>query len=718
MQPEAGIKELRARLELMKGAASLLVAITENDGALEETRRLLRAILAATPMQIEDLGVCEVNTGPARWAEQTRRRSADAYLLSASPRGPLVASSFAGLLNAEREFLRQLAGPVVLLIPRATEQVLRQRAPDFMTWAAQSVELPRTEELSSIARRLGATPELIEPPAPEEEPIRFLHLSDFHLRPQRVKRYDQDRVLRGLVEFLERDRPRFPLDLLFVTGDLAHGGKADEYEVVSELLRRLLEVTGVPPERTFVVPGNHDVDRDVGRWLLRTLHSDEESTRFFVESGSRRFHAEKLEAYRASMAALLGGRRPLGLGVGADAVEIVEVRGARLAVASFNSAWFAQADDDRGALWLGEAGVDGAEGRIADEGIGFAIALMHHPLDELHEIERYAIERRLDRVFDLVLRGHLHQERTRAIASQRGGYVEVAAPAAYQGSQWPNGCFLGEIRPGQRKVRLRPYAYASGADPWVLDTKVFPDDAEDGYCRTFQVPERRRLPTAMVQPVKRAAEAVVSGADLSTREELARQLGVAASAGALTPGAAQQVEKSVDEALRAAVADAMGGDRSGHGEHAPLISRSDPDFLEKALVRAGDIVDQVRAAGGLQVSGHALVQMLIAALTAVVEGPVHGELMLPSPDGLALHLDILIGGFDDPPEKRAIIEVKVSELKLSVQAAVLQVQYYQRRFPARGAVVLIGLPESHDGAPRLQRIRVDNQDILALRLPR
>jgi hypothetical protein len=31
----------------------------------------------------------------------------------------------------------------------------------------------------------------------------------------------------------------------------------------------------VPPKRMFVVPGNHDVDRDVGRWLLRTLGKDE-----------------------------------------------------------------------------------------------------------------------------------------------------------------------------------------------------------------------------------------------------------------------------------------------------------------------------------------------------------------------------------------------------------------------------------------------------------
>ena len=69
---------------------------------------------------------------------------------------------------------------------------------------------------------------------------------------------------------------------------------------------------------------------------------------------------------------------------------------------------------NRGRLWLGEANVAGAEGRIAEEGADFAIALMHHPFDDLHEIERWMVERRCERVFDVVLRGHLHQERTRS----------------------------------------------------------------------------------------------------------------------------------------------------------------------------------------------------------------------------------------------------------------------------------------------------------------
>ncbi len=272
--------------------------------------------------------------------------------------------------NAERELLRQLEAPVVLVISSATEKATRQQAPDFFTWAARTYALPSTRELTALAKQLGVTSAVVEPPVPEEEPIRFLHISDIHLRPQIVKRYDQDRVLRGLLDLLARDRQKFPLDLVFVTGDLANAGKADEYVLVVALLKRLMEVTGVPPGHVFVVPGNHDVDREVGRWLLRTLGKDEESVAFFEDAKSRAFHLKKLEAYAESMRALLGKERPLGLAVGEEAVEIVEVRGSRLAVASFNSAWFAQGDDDRGKLWLGEPNVNRAGQRIADlEGV-------------------------------------------------------------------------------------------------------------------------------------------------------------------------------------------------------------------------------------------------------------------------------------------------------------------------------------------------------------
>jgi len=310
-----------------------------------------------------------------------------------------------------------------------------------------------------------------------------------------------------------------------VTGDLARTGKPEQYGLVVELFKALMDRTGVPPERFFVVPGNHDVDRDVGRWLLRTLSSDEEAITFFEAAGSRGFHAQKLAAYRQSMKSLLGAARPLGIGVGEDSVEVVEIRGVRLAIAAFNSAWFAQGDDDKEKLWVGEANVMRAVDKIADEEAAFAIAMFHHPFSDLHPLDRELVERWCERGFDMVLRGHLHTDRTRSIATQRGGFVEVAAPAAYQGSKWGNGCFVGEIRAKARTVRLRPYMYTSGPDPWVLDTRVFPDDAEDGYCHTFAVPAKKRTKSSVGAPLRAATAAAMRSLPEEQQKAITRQVG-------------------------------------------------------------------------------------------------------------------------------------------------------------------------------------------------
>lgn len=672
MTGDARLDELSARLSLAQGSPTLLVVVAESDASLDEARGRLCDILEKAPMLVEDLGACDLDTGPARWVELTKKSAADAYVLSAAPWGPFSGSAFAVLLNAEREFLRKLAGPVLLVVSRETERVIRQKAPDFFTWAARTYELPSAIELAAIAKRLGTSASRAVPSAPEEAPIRFLHLSDLHLRPSRVKRYDQDRVLRGLVDFLERDRERFPLDLVFVTGDLAHAGKPDEFALVVDLFRRILDVTGVLPGHFFVVPGNHDVDRDVGRWLRRTLDKDEEAIAFFEEDGARRFHAQKLEAYKNALGPLLGEHRALGLGVGEGAVEVVTVRGARLAVASFNSAFFAQGDDDHGKLWLGEPNVDHAGDKISDEGANFAIALLHHPFEELSEIERDSVERRFERLFDLVLRGHMHQPKSRGIISQRGGYVELAAPSAYQGSPWPNGCYLGELRPKAGSLRVFPYAYASGADPWVLDTKVFPDDAAEGYARTFTVPEKRRTPSALRRHLAKATEEAVRAAPEALQRQVAKELGFETPSSRMPLSLAKKAAKAASARAEdsAAVQAMIGPDQMGRhiammalelsqkgGE--PRVSRKEKHFLDNVLGRVAACARFVLVP---QMAGRAdHEKVLLYAIATLIELMIDGPVVIQSARSDGRLLDIFVGDENDPRPERAFIGLKARQ---------------------------------------------------------
>ncbi len=725
MTPEARIDEIIARIQLAQGSATLLVAIADSDAGVDETRRILIEILRATPMDVDDLGVA--GAGPARWAEQTRKSSAQAFVLMFSPPTPesaaLATTAFARLVNPERELLRQLAAPVVLVLSRGAERALRAHAPDFFTWVAQTYELPGPHELRAVATKRGVEEE--EEAAPAEEPVRFLHISDIHLRPQRVKRYDQDRVLRGLLAFLERDRASFPLDLIFVTGDLAQSGKADEYALVVDLLKRVLEITSVPPERMFVVPGNHDVDRDVGRWLLRTLSRDEEAITFFEDPRSRAFHEQKFAEYKKSMGSLFGATRPLGIGVGGDAVEVVEVKGARLAVASFNSAWFAQGDDDKLKLWIGDPNVQRAIDRVADEEALFAIALMHHPFEDLHPVDRTDVERQVERGFDLLLRGHLHNPQAHSLAGQRGGFIQVAAPASYQGSQWGNGCFLGEIRPRARTVRLRPYMYASGPDPWVLDTKVFPDDAEDGHCRTYSVPAKRRTKSAFAEPLRRAAEVALEALPSAERREILQQaapeaegvsdrdLGKQAAAAARLLADTPELQgvlgkKGGDLVLTTTLLAEVASKKSG----AKPRDISDATALEEVLMETGRLFLKVTSSLGLRqrLSGDSASIAIAAVLGALTER-ASAFRRLPMNGITNFRPDILIAR-SDRSGGLTVVEVKdfISALGLglaqSTERGLAQLDRYLA-IPGvdQGALVLLDALPPDATEPRIEHAR-------------
>lgn len=715
MSLESVLAELRTRLTLQAGSSTLLLAVVPSDAAVEPGKRALIELLRATPLEAVDLGACTTGTGPARWAELTKAQAAGApasvHVLSFVPVTALEARTFANLLNAERQHMREQAGPVLLVVSLKTEQALRTHAHDFYTWAAHAYALPEPRELAALASRLGVATG--EPAAPPEPPIRFLHVSDFHLRPARVARYEQDRVLDGLVRFLERDRAGFPLDLVFVTGDVAFSGKPEELTLVQALLRRLLEVTGVPAERMFVVPGNHDVERSVGRWLLRTLAGDAQAIAFFEEPDARAFHRKKLRAYEEALRELLGPGRALGLGVGAEAVELVELRGTRLAVASFNSSWFAQGDDDQGNLWLGEPNVRGALDHVADAEADFAISLVHHPFEYLHEAERDLVESWFERGFDLVLRGHLHKDKTRAIATQRGGYLEVAAPAAYQGSQWPNGCFLGEIRPQARTVRLRPYAYVAGPDPWVLDTRVFPDDADDGYCRTFSIPHKQLRKSGMSAVARLVVKNAYDNATPYQKQHVRRQV-LGDEAAVASQHADREVIKRLAEESPELRKKILGNEDSGvvmvstiedlvEASPPPRIDVTAPGGFEKVLEAAGRLFLAPASKRSMQRSRllerDALLG-LAAALGAVVAPPtaIHPELR----GGIHPHIVIDPAGV---PKERYLVEViHISRTELG--KALDWLDHHLERGMVRGAALVeVGALPDAATEPTLHRAK-------------
>ena len=97
-----------------------------------------------------------------------------------------------------------------------------------------------------------------------DQTITWLHLSDFHFKAE--SDWQQNVVLSSLLRKVIEKFPEQELtpDMVFLTGDIAHAGKAEEYQQAQQFFNLLREKLGHKSfEHWFIVPGNHDVDRGV-----------------------------------------------------------------------------------------------------------------------------------------------------------------------------------------------------------------------------------------------------------------------------------------------------------------------------------------------------------------------------------------------------------------------------------------------------------------------
>lgn len=87
--------------------------------------------------------------------------------------------------------------------------------------------------------------------------MRWLHISDTHFG------YDSASVEKMRDKLLQKAKDIDPVDCLFITGDLRYGKKENTAYPTETLafIRQLQDALGVEPADTFVVPGNHDVNR-------------------------------------------------------------------------------------------------------------------------------------------------------------------------------------------------------------------------------------------------------------------------------------------------------------------------------------------------------------------------------------------------------------------------------------------------------------------------
>ncbi len=266
--------------------------------------------------------------------------------------------------------------------------------------------------------------------------LTWLHLSDWH---QKGMEFDRKVIRNALIEDIENRKEIDPnlskIDFIIFSGDVAFSGKQEEYlGAREELFEPLLKATGLNPDRLFIAPGNHDLDRNdlylVPCAISQPLKSEIEVQEWLTNDRKRSKLLEPFRPFSNFVESFTGHKQ-------ADFAHIhrVKVGDRDIAVLCMNSSWMCGRKNDSGVIndkdfvLVGEPQILFPLSEISNADL--KIAVLHHPFDWLAEFDRNRIERRLMQECNFVLRGHQHKPQIDVIHSTLGDCIIIPAGACY-----------------------------------------------------------------------------------------------------------------------------------------------------------------------------------------------------------------------------------------------------------------------------------------------
>lgn len=253
----------------------------------------------------------------------------------------------------------------------------------------------------------------------------FLHLSDIHFKKTEVGQPDDPNLaLRSdIIRDVRRMRNEIgrPADGILLTGDVAFAGRAEEYAFAYKWLEeKLCPEAGCPIEGVFVIPGNHDVDRNaendiaqnMAREALRAKPANEVNS--YLRQWMRSRIASEvifgpIQEYNRFAAKFLCLLKPY---IDNDGTENLGARpfaqrnlslndGSTLRVWGFNTVLVSDITDNKDRMLI-----DPAAGQIEEEDGVCHMVIAHHPFGWLKNGRDF--QDRCEKVAQIQLFGHEH----------------------------------------------------------------------------------------------------------------------------------------------------------------------------------------------------------------------------------------------------------------------------------------------------------------------
>lgn len=253
--------------------------------------------------------------------------------------------------------------------------------------------------------------------------INILHFSDFHYKAELA---DECRQIGRLLAEGTQD---IPVHIIIFSGDLVHGVKEDFMDAYNALIKPIQEKHHLPMSQVLIVPGNHDVAKEVHKEVLQTLsdcNTEEKLEAFCKNRPLMRSILSRMEPFESFCRTIYGKTDHNEFGE----CSIFELDDVKVGLVGLNSAWSCiDSGRDRGQLVYPAEEAEKFFKQVQHCDIVFAT--MHHYMGDFKFFVAQKMEEVLQNGCNILLTGHYHRQQLNAMLSPKGCLLHNVAPATF-----------------------------------------------------------------------------------------------------------------------------------------------------------------------------------------------------------------------------------------------------------------------------------------------
>ncbi|MDC3319627.1 metallophosphoesterase, partial [Flavobacteriaceae bacterium] len=270
--------------------------------------------------------------------------------------------------------------------------------------------------------------------------IRILHITDFHLNARTLRDWNdfyKDSFFDKLKDLQESRR----IDLVSFTGDLIDkggkdfGGASPAFSKFKEhIINPILDFLGLDISRFIICPGNHDINRfaddEIDEIGLKGALTTSEKIVSFIEKSDENNSYNRIQ--RVSDYKIF--ENELYKNIDCEKVQSVfkfsvkfKIGDKLIGISSINSSWRCYDDNDYSNILVGENQLNNNYKFIEDCDV--KIALIHHQLDWLALAEKKTITSHINKNYDLILSGHVHESMSSMTTGLTGSCFHNVSPS-------------------------------------------------------------------------------------------------------------------------------------------------------------------------------------------------------------------------------------------------------------------------------------------------